>query len=78
MLHNLFHEVSNMVLDINILQGIVIKLNIPIYNNKDILPGPSEYWTSKWNNPGSENLSFVSNFVIFSQQSTYYLKQLYK
>lgn len=43
MLHNLFHEVSNMVLDINILQGIVIKLNIPIYNNKDILPGPSEY-----------------------------------
>lgn len=39
----MFHEVSNMVLDINILQGIVIKLNIPIYNNKDILPGPSEY-----------------------------------
>ena len=32
-----------MVLDINILQGIVIKLKIPIYNNKDIFPGPSEY-----------------------------------
>lgn len=32
-----------MVLDINILQGIVIKLKIPIYNNKVILPGPSEY-----------------------------------
>lgn len=43
MLHNLFHEESNMVLDINILQGIVIKLNIPIYKNKDILPSPSEY-----------------------------------
>lgn len=31
-----------MMLDINILQSIIMKLEIQIYNNKDILPGLNE------------------------------------